>query len=377
MADIGEGSSALPTKSTNEKPVIVRVKRKASHSRLEAFWLEINERPLKRPLLDFEKLLISDSSGKEVLKAKKVLVRHVETVTSSKATFKILQSFVEPNSAGASEYKTKSEERRHTFKKENQKQDQLLLRARQEQQVLAKNARFEQIWRSRKGNKEAMHDKALYETCRLYDVVRVDVEKTSNVVQETQDASLEEHMILRDYLPLLREFIPSAAEEIESDIHSYMSKQGVTATKDEYVYDLYTVKDEMDIADEDASNPFPLVQVDDDDEFYDGPAESEYDSQDSNAEDNPRNDYPDGDEELSEEGEDGSGDSDNESEKLESETASDKSEEPVDLKHHDTSEDADLLHEDYIYGDDDDNGDDYDYDDDTDGDGKDWRWSYR
>ncbi|KAK9291210.1 hypothetical protein L1049_009398 [Liquidambar formosana] len=377
MADIGEGSSALRTKSTNEKPVIVRVKRKASHSRLEAFWLEISERALKRPLLDFEKLSISNSSRKDELKAKKVLVRHVETVTSSEATFEILQSFVEPNSAEASEYNTKSEERRRTFKKENQKQDQLLSKARQEQEVLAKNARFEQIWRSRKGNKEAMHDKALYEACRLYDVVRVDVEKTSNVVQESRDASLEEHMILRNYLPLLREFIPSAAEEIESDIHSYMSKQGVTATKDEYVYDLYTVKDDMDISDEDASNPFPLVHVDDDDEFYDGPAESEYDSQDSNAEDNPRNDYPDEDEQLSEEEEAGSGDSGNESEELESETASDKSKEPEDLQHHDLSEDADLLHEDYIYGNDDDNGDGYGYDDDADDDGEDWRWSYR
>lgn len=33
-------------------------------------------------------------------------------------------------------------------------------------------------------------------------------------------------MILCNYLPLIRDFIPSAAAEIESDIHAYMSKQG-------------------------------------------------------------------------------------------------------------------------------------------------------
>lgn len=38
--------------------------------------------------------------------------------------------------------------------------------------------------------------------------------------------SLEDQMILSNYLPLIRDFIPSAAAEIESDIHAYMSKQG-------------------------------------------------------------------------------------------------------------------------------------------------------
>lgn len=33
-------------------------------------------------------------------------------------------------------------------------------------------------------------------------------------------------MILSSYLPLLREVIPSAASEIESDLHASMSKQG-------------------------------------------------------------------------------------------------------------------------------------------------------
>ncbi|KAJ7965695.1 RNA-directed DNA methylation 4, putative isoform 4 [Quillaja saponaria] len=108
------------------------------------------------------------------------------------------------------------------------------------------------------------------------------------------------------YLPLLREFIPNAAEEIESDIHDYIPKQ------EDYVYDFYTVKDDMDMDDEGSLFPFPLVQVDDED-YYDGPDESDYESDDSNAENNPLNDYPD---ELSEESEEREN-SDNESEEPE------------------------------------------------------------
>lgn len=61
---------------------------------------------------------------------------------------------------------------------------------------------------------------------------------------------------------------------------------------DKYVYDYYAVQDDMDITEENAASPFPLVQVEDDD-YYDGPDDSEYESDDSNAENNPLNDYPD------------------------------------------------------------------------------------
>ncbi|KAB1225709.1 RNA-directed DNA methylation 4 [Morella rubra] len=307
MANKGESSSAPPNSSEDDKPVVVRVKRKVSQSLLDAFWLEINERPLKRPLLDFENLSISESSGKEQFKTKKVLVQHVETISSYEATIDVVQSFVvlsnfgvehaayiafgalASNSPVASDGKTKDEERRDSFKG-NQRQDQLLSKARHEHEVLAKYARFEQIWRSRRGKKEAMHDKALDEMCRVYDVVRVDVEERSHKTQQ-EDISSEDHRLLSSYLPLLREFIPSAASEIESDLHASISKQ------DDYVYDLYTVNDAMDIIHQDGLNPFPLVQVDDED-FYDGPDDSDFETDDSNAEDNPLNDYPD---EISEE----------------------------------------------------------------------------
>ncbi|KAH9668208.1 RNA-directed DNA methylation 4 [Citrus sinensis] len=371
----GESSSALP-KPTNDKPVIVRVKRKASRPPLEAFWLEINERPLKRPLLDFEKLSISSSSGIEELKARKVFVQHVETATTSEANIDIVQSFV-PNFTDV--LKTKSEERRLAFKKDN-RHDQNLSKARQQQEklrrtdashavkVLAKNARFEQIWRSRKGHKEELHHKELREMCHFYDVVRVDGEEKSNEVQ--RDMSLEDQRLLSSYLPMLREFLPGAAAEIESDMCAYLSKQ------DDYVYDYYAVNDDMNV-DEDASSPFPLVQVDDE-EFYDGPDESEYDSEDSNAEDNPRNEYPD---EISDEQEE------EEEEEEEEEVDEDGVESKATENSEDESEragiasrDIDRFLEDEIYYDDFENDDhcfDNLDDEKNDADGEDWRWSYR
>lgn len=355
MADIAESSSS-PPKPADAKPVVVRVKRKASQSPLDAFWLEINERPLKRALLDFENLSLSDSSAKEELKSKKVLVQHVETARSNEATVDIVQLFVEPNSADASESRTKREERRNIFKKENI-QDQLLSKARRTQEAVAKNARFEQIWRSRKGNKEVMDGK-IHEMCHFYDVVRIDGEERTSGVQPMEE-TLEDQKLLCSYLPLLREFIPSAAEEIESDLQAYRVRQ------DDYVYDFYTVNEEVDMTTVDASSPFPLVQVDEED-FYDGPDDSEYESDDSNAENNPLNDYPD---EISEE-EVESEASENESEE---ESGSDRSSESEDVDYHGLSDDANLLYEDDIYdvkdyeGEDDDVVYDYDYDRGVDG----------
>ncbi|KAL2470929.1 RNA-directed DNA methylation 4 [Abeliophyllum distichum] len=306
--------TAIPAKT--DKPVIVRVKRKASQSLLDALWLEINERPIKRPLLDFEKLSISSSSSSRVeeLKTKKVLVRHVETVISSKVTVDVLRSFV-PNSSNA------LEGRRCTFKTEN-KQEQLLIKARQRQEVLSKNARFEQIWRSRKGKKEAVEDDAVHEMCRLYDVVRVEEEEKENEVQENEDTELEDHRMMAQYLPLLREVLPTAAVEIEDDIHNYASRR---AFSDDYVYDFYAVKGDANISEADSASQFPLVQVDDDDAYYDGPDDSEYETDDSNAENNPLNEYPD--EETSEDEDEVISRSSDEKSEVESRSSKNQSEE--------------------------------------------------
>ncbi|XVF20400.1 hypothetical protein REPUB_Repub11eG0195200 [Reevesia pubescens] len=369
MARNGESSSATLQSTAADKPVVVRVKRKASQSCLDAFWLEINERPLKRPFSDFQKLSISESSQKEELKSKKVLVQHVDTVLSSEATVDIVQSFM-PNSADATNGNAKSQEGRRPYKMNNRQEH--LSRSIQKQEAVAKNARFEQIWRSRKGKKEAVD-----EMCHFYDVVRVDVEESSNSMQVDEEISLADQKLLSSYLPLLREFIPTAAAEIESDMRAYMFE------KDEYVYDYYTVKDDIDVEDT-ASNPFPLVQVDDED-FYDVPYESEYDSEDSNAEDNPRNDYPD---EISEEEEEDDEDEDEDEDKNEneevgsktsdqSEEESNQSSEVGNVRCNGSVEDEDLLYEDEIH---DAFGDANHLDHGNSGDdteGEDWRWSYR
>ncbi|KAI3806262.1 hypothetical protein L1987_22161 [Smallanthus sonchifolius] len=280
----------------DDKPVIVRVKRKSYQSPLEAFWLEINERPVKRPLLDFEKLSINDSASKaEELKSKKFFVQHVDTVSSSDVAVDILQSFVacKPNSADVLKSKAKLEDQRRSNKTDN-KQKQLLVKAKETQELLAKNARFKQIWKSRRGIDSAAPDDALHNMCRLYDVERVDVGETSEVHEQEDEEDLR---LMRSFLPLLQEFIPSAAEEIESDSDYYMRKQ---ASKDDYVYDLYAVKDDNISMMEENTSPFLFFQVDDNDDFYDGPDNSDYETDDSNAEDNPLNDYPDEEEEEDE-----------------------------------------------------------------------------
>ncbi|KAK9065972.1 hypothetical protein SSX86_015374 [Deinandra increscens subsp. villosa] len=333
MVEEAASSSTAPLK--DDKPVIVRVKRKSYQSPLEAFWLEINERPVKRPLLDFEKLSINDSATKvEELKRKKLFVQHVDTVSSSDVAVDILQSIVasKPNSVDALNSKAKLEDQRRSNKTDN-KQKQLLVKAKETQELLAKNARFKQIWKSRKRiNTAAASDDALHDMCRLYDVERVDVGETSEVHEQEDE---EERRLMNSFLPLLQEFIPSAAEEIESDIERHSKKQ---ASKDDYVYDLYAVKDTNISMEESTFSPFPFVQVDDNDDFYDGPDNSDYETDDSNAEDNPLNDYPD---EEEDEDEDSSKSSEESSEEAESESS--RSETIRDL---DLSEDDIMMNED-------------------------------
>ncbi|CAI8612252.1 unnamed protein product [Vicia faba] len=348
------------------KPVVVRVKRKPFHSPLDAFWLEINDRPFKRPLLDFGNLSISDSSQHVEIHNKKLLVQHVETITSSEVTLDIVQSFVDPGSKSASESKTKVEERKNFFKKVN-KQDQLLCKAKQEKESSAKEARFEQIWKSRKVNKGTSDENALQEICQFYDIVRVDSEEQIKKAQH-EDISLEDQNLLSSFLPLLREVIPNAAAEIEVDISAH-SKQ------EDYVYDLYTVSDET-INEESSSHSYPLVQVDDED-YCDGPGDSDYESDDSNDENHPMNDYP---EEISED------DEGSDCESNESEHSKSSSELSDDREDGDDDEDGDDGHgfakggiSDPLYDEDFDDydGQGVDTDDDDDPDNEYSKWSYR
>uniref|UniRef100_A0A0E0MIT2 Uncharacterized protein n=1 Tax=Oryza punctata TaxID=4537 RepID=A0A0E0MIT2_ORYPU len=246
-------ASATETASTSEpegrdKPIVVRVKRKPSQTRPDAFWLEINERPVKKAMLDFSSLSVSEPSSapnkvslltaSEEPRVKKLLVQHIETVHHSEAVEDVLHSLLHSD-LDAKEIKSKTKEWNNRTK-QDKKQDQLRSAARQR----------------------------------------------------------HEGAILCNFLPLIREHLPSAAEEIESDIIS------LAQSEDSDVYDIYTVKevDDDTTMEGTSSAPYPLLQVDDDDDVcYDG--DDPYDTDDSNAEDNPLYDYP---EELSEDEDDDS-----------------------------------------------------------------------
>ena len=301
MASAAEaaGDASTSAAEVREKPVVVRVKRKPSQARPDAFWLEINERPMKKAMLDFSSLSISQpsSSAQEEPRVKKLLVQHVETVHHSGAVEDVLHSLLHSD-LSTKEIKSKTKERNERMK-QDKKQDQLRSAARQRHENLGRNARFAQIWKSRKGDNNEV-DETLREMCHLYDAVQVDSDGEKHPA-EPRMTSVEEGAILCNFLPLLREHLPSAAEEIESDIVS------LAQSEDSDVYDIYTVKEVDDTNMEEGASAasYPLLQVDDEDgECYDDD-EYPYDTDDSNAEDNPLYDYP---EELSEDEDDDSSD---------------------------------------------------------------------
>ncbi|XP_066336495.1 RNA-directed DNA methylation 4-like isoform X2 [Miscanthus floridulus] len=302
-APAGEASTSEPTE--RGKPIVVRVKRKPSQTRPDAFWLEINERPAKKAMLDFSSLSISDppssssasAKASEEPRVKKLLVQHIETVHHSEAVEDVLHSLLLADS-NSKEIKSKTKEWNDRIK-QDKKPEELRSAARQRHEDMGRNARFAQIWKSRKGeNNDA--DDSLREICHLYDAVQVDPDDEKHRA-EPRITSFEEGAVLCNFLPLIREYLPSAAEEIESDIIS------LAQSEDSEVYDIYTVK-EVDDTNMEATSAasYPRLQVDDgEDECYED--DYPYDTDDSNAEDNPLYDYPD---ELSEDEDDGSNDED-------------------------------------------------------------------
>ncbi|CAJ2669649.1 unnamed protein product [Trifolium pratense] len=275
--NVGADSEANMTESSLTAPalkhVFVRVKRKPFQSPLDAFRLEIMERPLKHPLSDFGNLSIANSSQNMEFHDKKVLVQHVKTISDSEDTLDIVRSFLELRSRSASKSKSKVDERKNFFKEVN-RQDQLVFKAKQEKESSAIDARFKQIWKTSDEN-------ALQKICQFYDIVRVDYEEKIKEEQQ-EDISLEDQRRLANFIPLLIDVIPKAAAEIEADT-SVHSKQ------EDYVYDLYTVMDEL-IVEEESPYCYPLVQVDDE-HFYDGPDNSDYETDDSNVVDTSVTDY--------------------------------------------------------------------------------------
>ncbi|XP_066359964.1 RNA-directed DNA methylation 4-like isoform X1 [Miscanthus floridulus] len=305
MASAAAGEASTSEPAAREKPIVVRVKRKPSQSRPDAFWLEINERPSKKAMLDFSRLSISEPSSSSSARAKaseeprvkKLLVQHIETVHHSEAVEDVLHSLLLPYS-NAKEIKSKTKEWNDKIKQDN-KPEQLRSAARQRHEDMGRNARFAQIWKSRKGEKNDADD-SLREICHLYDAVQVDPDDEKHPA-EPWITSFEEGAVLCNFLPLIREYLPSTAEEIEVDIISLAQSEA-----DSEVYDIYTVK-EVDDTNMEATSAasYPRLQVDDgEDECYE---DCPYDTDDSNAEDNPLFDYPD---DFSEDEDDGSNDED-------------------------------------------------------------------
>jgi len=118
---------------------------------------------------------------------------------------------------------------------------------------MGRNARFAQIWKSRKGEKDDADD-SLREICHLYDAVQVDPDDEKHPAEPRQVlisdnlsghlecrvalfhvpynipcriTSFEEGAVLCNFLPLLRKYLPSTAEEIEADIISLAQSEGI------------------------------------------------------------------------------------------------------------------------------------------------------
>lgn len=312
---IASSSSTIPVHCRDDdgndgKQVVVRVRRKRQHAPIDALWLEINERPRKVQRQEADKetgltlaqLSLADGEGQGqgeeegegesegMAKSRKLLFHHVETVGPSDKGF--LESILlNAREDGKSEQRQK--EQREDIKKSKDKQDQLRASARKKHEFAAKHARFEQVWRSRKGTAETVNENAIRELCHLYDVVRVDVEEEMEAKQarkekaKSEAVSDHERQLLCNFLPMMREYLPSAAAEVEAQLCS----SGTTEEED-YVYDVYTLGKEGNVA-EDVVADYPLVQVEEEDDFYYGDmVESEVDTDDSNDENNPLNDYP-------------------------------------------------------------------------------------
>ncbi|KAF0895262.1 hypothetical protein E2562_008589 [Oryza meyeriana var. granulata] len=133
---VGRASTSEP--EGRDKPIVVRVKRKPSQTQPDAFWLEINERPVKKAMLDFSSLSLSESSSSskalEEPRVKKLLVQHIETVHHSKAVQDVLHSLLHTDS-DAKELKSKTKEWNNRIK-QDKKQDQLRSAARRRHEKL-------------------------------------------------------------------------------------------------------------------------------------------------------------------------------------------------------------------------------------------------
>ncbi|KAH7351856.1 hypothetical protein KP509_19G017400 [Ceratopteris richardii] len=292
MAEEGSGhassrsvAAAADDEGNTSKPLIVRVKRKRSQLPIEALWLEVSERPTKRLEEELRSFSFFNSGVKgpeiEEVKSSRLFFHHVDTITSfgTEETTRVnllLREFHSESNKDRHRPWVKSKEGRFSTTTSREKHEET-----------ARKARFEQVWRSRKGFTKPDN---LSEIFQLYDIVRVDLD-TDSLDRKEREAELTEKRLLQDFLPLFKEYIPSVAAEIESSSESSPKKE--EGTGDDYVFDLYALGSKAggDVSPD--MGEYPMIQVVDDDDFMWGQSsDSEHDSEDSNDENNPLNDYP-------------------------------------------------------------------------------------
>jgi hypothetical protein len=125
---------------------------------------------------------ISDVTDIDTTIPSKVLFRRLETVSpSNKTEASLFESLLQKVNERKHAYeKRKDQQESRAKSKVQKKQEHLLAAAKDRHEALAKRARFEQVWKSRrdvaKASTEDAESDPMRELFHLYDVVRVDEE---------------------------------------------------------------------------------------------------------------------------------------------------------------------------------------------------------
>lgn len=128
----------------------------------------------------------------------KVLFRRLETVSpTSNKEASLYESVLQKVNERKHAYENRKDQRESRAKsKVHGKQEQLLAAAKDQHEALAKRARFEQVWKSRRDVAKAWAEGAesdpTSELFHLYDVVRVD-EESPDVLEKREKARRYDH----------------------------------------------------------------------------------------------------------------------------------------------------------------------------------------
>lgn len=124
----------------------------------------------------------------------KLLFRRLETVSpsSKKTEASLYESVLQKVNERKHAYKNRKDQQESRAKsKVQEKQEHLLAAAKDQHEALAKTARFEQVWKSRrdtaKASAEGAENDPMSELFHLYDVVRVD-EESPDVLEKREKA---------------------------------------------------------------------------------------------------------------------------------------------------------------------------------------------